>query len=302
MTSTATIDGPFRRQVATAVAHRDRLLPLVDAVAADMGPTHGARWRRVSAALASGDADTALVAAAADPAAWLPLFPADRPGGAHLARVLAEARQPLLRASTGWSLVAYPLIVVGVAGLVAMLLSVTVMPAFRRIFDDFGMQLPLITRVVLSISDLLAVAWVPVTVAGLATLLAGWWLTVRWNPRGPTVSGAFAGGLAGLVADGVPADEAVALAARGVGVRPAPRGHGVACLGAAGAAALRLPPERAGRVLEAIAACHADRRRGAVGAMAWLVGPLAVGVVGTIVALITAALFAPLIKLVTGLS
>jgi hypothetical protein len=299
MSAADTIDDPFRRQVAAAVAHRDRLLPLVDSVAADMGTPHGARWRRVSAALGSGDADRALVAAAADPGGWLPLFPADRDRGDRLTRVLAEARQPLLRAGTRWSLLAYPLIVVGVATFVAFLLSVTVMPAFRRIFDDFGMRLPLVTRVVLAATDLLATGWLPVTVAGLA-LLAGWWLAVRWNPRGPTVTAAFTRALAGLVAAGVPADEAVMLAARGVGV--APRAGLVPPLSAAAGAALRLPPAGAGRVLEAIAACHAERSRGVEGAMAWFVGPVAVGVVGMIVALLTAALFAPLIGLVTELS
>lgn len=297
-------DAALCRQVAAVVERRDALVPLVDAVAdsvaAEIGSGAGSRWRAVAAALASADPGRAVAAARTDPGAWLPLFPASAAGDAHLPRLLAEARRPLLRVGRRWSTLAYPLIVFGVATLVMVLLSITVMPAFRKLFDDFGLQLPLVTRIVLGITDVLASGWPAATLGGLA-LLAGWWLAVRRSPGGPAVTAGFTQALAGLVAGGVPADEAVALAARGVGVawpsrgKPPPLSH-------AARAALALPPATAGRVLEAVAACHEDRTRRAAAGMAWFVGPVAVGVMGTLVGLITAALFAPLIKLVVALS
>lgn len=292
------------RQVAAVHARRDAVVPILSAVAdsldAGAGSRAGQRYREGAAALASADPTRAIAAARSDPAAWLPLFPASSPVECQLPRLLAEARRPLARARRRWSALAYPLIVLGVATLVVAVLSMTVMPAFRKLFDDFGLQLPLLTRGVLAITDLFASGWIPATLGGVA-LVAGWWLAVRYRPGGPTVAAGFTEALAGLVAAGVPAAEAVALAARGVGVADAAPGD-PAPLSHAARAALTLPPATAGRVLEAVAACHADRARRSADGMAWFVGPLAVGVVGTIVGLITAALFAPLIKLVVALS
>lgn len=291
------------RHVAAVHARRDAVVPIVsilaDSLDAAIGSGAGQRYRDVAAALGSAAPARAIAAARSDPAAWLPLFPASSPVEARLPRLLAEARRPLAKARRRWSVLAYPLIVLGVATLVVAVLSMTVMPAFRQLFDDFGLQLPLVTRGVLAITDLLASGWIPATLGGVA-LFAGWWLAVRYSPDGPTVAAAFTEALAGLVAAGVPAAEAVALAARGVGVDTAPGEP--ASLTHAARAALALPPATAGRVLEAVAACHADRVRRSADGMAWFVGPLAVGVVGTIVGLVTAALFAPLIKLVVALS
>jgi uncharacterized membrane protein len=291
-------DAALCRRVAAVVERRDALVPLIDAVAdsvaAEIGFGAGSRWRAVAAALASADPGRAVAAAGTDPGAWLPLFPASAAGAAHLPRLLAEARRPLLRAGRRWSPLAYPLFVFGVATLVLVLLSITVMPAFRKPFDDFGLELPPVTQIVLGIG------WPAATLGGLA-LLAGWQLAVWRSPGGPAVTAGFTHALAGLVAGGVPADEAVALAARGVGVawpsrgKPPPLSH-------AARAALALPPATAGRVLEAVAACHEDRTRWAAAGMAWFVGPVLVGVMGVLVGLITAALFAPVIKLVVALS
>lgn len=303
MSTAAGADDVWSRHVAAAVANRAALLPLVDAVADSLDAESGAgvsrRWRAVSVALASADPTRAAAAARSDPAAWLPLFPATEAAEKRLARLLGEARRPLLTSSRQWSALVYPLIVLGVATLVLFVLSVTVMPAFRKLFDDFGLQLPLVTRAVLIATDLLATGWLPAAVAGLA-LLAAWWLAVRYGPRGPTVTAGFTQALAGLVAAGVPADEAVVLAARGVG--QAGEGSGAAPLTHAAREALGLPPDSAGRVLDAVAECHADRTRRAAGGMAWFVGPVAVGLVGSFVGLVTMALFAPLIKLVVSLS
>ena len=296
---------PFDRAVAAAVAERTRLLPAVVALAAEIPGAPGARWRRLAGALESGDVTTALSAAHADPAAWLPLVPADGDAVVRLRRLLAEAREPLERAGGRWWLLAYPLVVAGLALVVLWLMSVLLMPTFRSLYDEFGLQLPGLAYVMLALADWLATGWIPLTLAGVA-LLSGWALAWRWSPRGPVVTAAFTRTLGDLVAAGLPTDTAVALAGRGVGVKrlhlPDAGAVPRAPLSHAALEALRLPEGARGPVLAALAACHADRRQGSQGMMEWLIGPVAVGVTGTLVGLVVVALFLPLFKLISALS
>ena len=55
-------------------------------------------------------------------------------------------------------------------------------------------------------------------------------------------------------------------------------------------------------LLVAIAECHRDRGRGGLSTTQWLIGPVAIGVVGIFVGFIVIALFMPLISLVNALS
>ncbi|NOY25913.1 MAG: type II secretion system inner membrane protein GspF [Oligoflexia bacterium] len=56
------------------------------------------------------------------------------------------------------SALTYPFLMGGVSGLIVLGLFVGVIPRIKRIFDSFGEGLPLVTRVILAISDF-AVAW-----------------------------------------------------------------------------------------------------------------------------------------------
>lgn len=53
----------------------------------------------------------------------------------------------------------YPVILLGVAGISVLILLTLVVPQFRPIFEEMGSALPLATRVVLTISDVLAAYW-----------------------------------------------------------------------------------------------------------------------------------------------
>jgi type II secretory pathway component PulF len=98
-----------------------------------------------------------------------------------LSRQRLERRRPLLLAVT------YPLVLfVGMAGVLLYVLAVLV-PGFRSLYEDFGVQLPLLTRGLLSASDFVVSVWPPLLLLlGLfAALWGGYWLLMR---RGWTLS------------------------------------------------------------------------------------------------------------------
>jgi type II secretory pathway component PulF len=66
--------------------------------------------------------------------------------------------------------------------------------------------------------------------------------------------------------------------------------------------ALSYEPHTANVLLSAIADCHQDRARGGLSATQWLIGPVAIGLVGVFVGFVVIALFMPLISLVNALS
>lgn len=57
------------------------------------------------------------------------------------------------------SALTYPLLMGGVSGLIVIGLFVGVIPRIKRIFDSFGEGLPLVTRIILGISDFIVAWW-----------------------------------------------------------------------------------------------------------------------------------------------
>jgi len=89
-------------------------------------------------------------------------------------------RAQSLRASVINALI-YPSIILFAVGLVVLVLLGYVVPQFVPVFQDMGAELPLITRMVLVVSDFLAVAWWTLPLAAFGVLV---WLRRTWrNPE-----------------------------------------------------------------------------------------------------------------------
>lgn len=76
-----------------------------------------------------------------------------------LARLAAMERAEVRLQSTRRALMAYPLVLSVVAGLVILGLMFFVLPQFAGVFDQFGMPLPVITQFLIRVSDELRSRW-----------------------------------------------------------------------------------------------------------------------------------------------
>lgn len=92
-----------------------------------------------------------------------------------LTRQRAEARRPLLLS------LAYPAALFVGVSLVLLAAFIFIIPQFRKIFDDFGSELPWLTRAVLFVSEFLLSFWGPLllflTFFGL--MFAAYWFLMR---------------------------------------------------------------------------------------------------------------------------
>ena len=291
------------RYVTDAVARHRDAASLAKAIGEDLPARQGRPWEVMAGVLASGDTKAARRAAAADTRCWLPLFAHRGEQPLRLDDLLDAAERPRSHVSLGWAAIAYPLIIVGMAILVVSLLSAMVVPLFAAMFADFGMQLPAATRAVISLAEFMATAWGPLLVAA-ALIAIGRWLVITRSPRGARAAETFTRSLASLTAAEIPRGDAIELAAAAARVRlataamPARRGP----MTTAALQALSYEPKAASVLLVAIAECHRDRGRGGLSTTQWLIGPVAIGVVGIFVGFIVIALFMPLISLVSALS
>jgi general secretion pathway protein F len=83
-----------------------------------------------------------------------------------------ESRMQLRNRMVG--ALAYPLVVLGASFAVALFLLVYVVPNMTRLLRDLNQPLPLITRIVVGVSEFLVEWWMPLLIAGAgAILLAG---------------------------------------------------------------------------------------------------------------------------------
>lgn len=288
------------RHVAAAIDRHQGIAPYVRLVAAALPPRERGSWQRMADALAAGDAAAGVAAARTTAACWVPLI-ATAAGDPRLeARILqAAVRAP--RGGGRWAALVPTLAAAGLALLVMLLLATTVLPLFETLFDDFGLQLPWLTRVTLAVGPAVRSLWQPAVVA---LVLGGilWWILAVQFPRRSAAVADFTRALARLVAGGVTDDDALVLAARVVAAPPVDPGSPTRPLTHAAVAALEAPSAAAAVLLDAVAECHDDRARGASSVGEWLVGPLAIGAVGLLVGATVLALFLPLVKLVSNLS
>lgn len=288
-------------QVATAIErHRDQA-GFVRLVAAELPRPDREGWRAVADALETGDVATGIASAEGSLGPWIPLFASPEGDPRLPARILQTAARPPRASGASWLLVAYPLVIgAGAVGLLAVF-SATVLAMFDAIFRDFGMTLPAVTRLLLAIGPFLTSIWQPLlVVAGLA--VAWWWLAVRLSAGSAAVTAAFTRSMARLVAAEMPTDEAVAIAAHVVGAKGPDAGQPRRPLTYAAAAALDFAPRTSAVLLDAVAACHEDRCRGATGVGQWLASVTLIVAVGLLVGFVAVGLLLPLFSLVSDLS
>lgn len=113
------------------------------------------------------------------------------------------AEQGRRRRSLHWTLwfaLSYPAFLLGIGLIVSSFLLIAIVPSFRKIFDDFGTELPVITKVIIEVSSLLVNYWpmilgflLVVSIAtGVAAITAGKWLVTRkWSPFIPVIGPLF---------------------------------------------------------------------------------------------------------------
>lgn len=113
------------------------------------------------------------------------------------------AEQGRRRRSLHWTLwfaLSYPLFLLGVGGAVSSFLMIGIVPDFKKIFDDFGTELPGMTKVIIAISNFQVNYWwivvgailVAVIAAFVVTLTTGDWLVTRkWSPFIPVIGPLF---------------------------------------------------------------------------------------------------------------
>ncbi|MBS0206938.1 MAG: type II secretion system F family protein [Planctomycetes bacterium] len=95
-----------------------------------------------------------------------------------------------------WTALTYPLMILAAAFLVTGFVMIAIVPRFRKIFEDFGTELPDVTKFTLAVSTVLASYWTwAVLVLGLLavgfliTLICGspWNSTRRWTQMIPLI-------------------------------------------------------------------------------------------------------------------
>lgn len=172
----------FTRQVATLV----QVTPLEEALRTIMRQTDQLQTRAVIALVHNGVVEGRRLseAMAAAPASFPPLYRAMVAAG-ETAGTLPEIldrlallleRQAQVRSKV-ISAIAYPAALAVVASLVIMALMIFVVPRVVEQFEDIGQALPLLTRMVIGVSALLANGWwlMLLAAAALGLLLARAW-------------------------------------------------------------------------------------------------------------------------------
>lgn len=329
----------LRSHMARVLERGRAIAPALRAYSEEMPSTRRRRQLlTVIEVLEHGNADEAAAALAALPEYWIPLLSAatsSRDPARVLREFLYESQQADDLRRQRWLTLAYPIAIASLAAAVMTALSFFVIPIFREMFYGFGLQLPYLTEVVLTVADWIvsgrALVVLAVIVAfGLLLWLAkrwfpstGRWLGDRWNlPFGRTTAIArFARFTADLIESGLAIPDALRVAAftshrgrlrrgawqlardieQGESQPPIDSWHPLtASIGYA--LQSNLPLGTRIHVLREISQCHADRARMRLSWTRGMAEPITIAVVGLFVGTIVIALFLPLVKLVEGLS
>jgi type IV pilus assembly protein PilC len=273
------------------------------------------------------------------PECWIPLFNAavtSRDPGQVLGEFLAESRRMDDLRQKWWLTLAYPLILAGLALAVMTVLSILVIPEFRAIFADFGLQLPWLTMFVVETAAFLS-TWGVALLIALGILLALLVLNAnRMLGRNPfawladrlplplgrrTAVARFARFVADLLEAGVKMPDALRIAGFTVnrarmrsaawqlandldstgGFSP-PAYQRRLTASVAYALAPDTPPESRVPLLREISNCQRERVRIGLSWTHGIVEPLAICAVGFVVGCTVVGLFLPLVMLMRGLS
>jgi protein transport protein HofC len=330
-------DEILRDRIAQVLEQRDTLAPALAAFAEEM-PTGLPRreLKRLASRLSEGATAEQLSQSPKLTAAWIPLLS----GGASLGStnflhdLFAESSRDSAMRTQRARILAYPLLVFGLAMVVLMLLCLIVVPTFSSIFDDFDMSLPGLSRLIVDFSNeirfhpgwfvTLLLLFPPlcffvlrlVISTGLPGLLFGG--LAKGSSRQVSAMASFVRRLAELLQAGFPLPTSLRLAGRA-------SGRGWLNREATSLAqktesstekpwSSKLPPIllyalRAGpggrpnlRLLQELAELYAERVRARFDWSSGFVPQFAILAVGFVVAVVVWAMLSPLVTLVNGLT
>jgi type II secretory pathway component PulF len=327
----------LRDRIDQLLQQRDTLAPALTAFAEEL-PTGRPRREltRLAARLGEGATADDLSQSPEMTAAWIPLLS----GGASLGSknflhdLFAETSRDSAVRTQRTRVLAYPLLVFALAMLVLILLCVTVVPGFSSMFDDFGMELPGLSRLIIDFSNeirfhpgrfvTLLLLFPPlclfliqlVIATGVPGFLFGG--LTKGNSRQVSAMASFIRRLAELLQAGFPLPMSLRLAGRASGrgrlKREAMSLAEKTESGAEKPWSSKFPPTllyalRAGpgggpniRLLQELAELYAERVRARFDWSSGFVPQLAILAVGFVVAIVVLALYLPLVELVNGLS
>ena len=335
-------DDQFLRERITAILEkRDALAPALEAFAEEMPVGRRRRdLRRFVARLRGGATVDELCQSKDLTTTWLPLLggTSSLKSGRFLSDLFSESSRENLESSQWTRLFAYPLFILVASIAVLVFLSVAVVPTFGDIFDDFELDLPGMTILVVSFSRLIRFHF------GLMLLItAGCVLTAyialrllkalkfpgrmfdtltNGSSRQLTVMATFVRRLAESLNTGLPLPTALRLAGQSSGTPWLLRESSALAQGlesgraddhrppwavslpASVVYALRAGPESEPnvRLLQEMAEIYAERVRNRFDWSTGFLPQISILVVGLVVAMVVIALFIPLVELINGLT
>lgn len=340
--SRAVDDHAWREQLVQMVKRGRELLPPLQAFAQELpvGP-HRRQLELLTSTLARDNitADEVSATLRSLPGYWIPLLAAataSRDPGRVLREFLRESQQAEDLRRQWWLTLAYPLLLIAIATAVLVGLSLLVIPVFREIFQGFGVRMPLLTRIVLTIGDWIASGKALIVIVTCLLLAVGLWQARRWLSSalrewwqdffatriGHFIAIArFSQFTADLLEAEVEPCHALRLAGLATGSGSIGRAANRVAASLDGSTedwqaknrsvltrtvhyALVSPQMNSARVrlLREISASHAERMRWRLSWTRGLIEPLAILVVGLIVGGVALALFYPMFQLIHGLS
>lgn len=330
----------LRSHIAAVLEISQQLVPALEAYAREL--PFGRQRRQLQSmcgVVASGNSERAAAALVESPEYWIPLLTAatsSNDPAQMLESFLSESRRVDEIRQQWWLTLAYPVALACLALLVMVGLSIFVIPEFGKIFEEFGLQLPKLTLVILSVALLLS-SWRGLVAAAILLAIVafmlllyyrwpvarvGWWSDRLRLPFGRRSALArFSSFTADLVEAGVNTSDALRIAGFTVNhsrlqlaawrLATELEKHGnrrseVAAVPLTAAVnyalATDVPSTTRVRLLRDISACHAERVRVGLSWTSGIVEPLGICLVGVVVGTVVVALFLPLVKLVEGLS
>ena len=284
------------------VRHRD-LARSLRAIADDLSPSRRQPWLDMAEILTTGNTPAACRAAVRQPAIWLPLLTSnDSDSCFDQLIVLATTPRRLSAIRRGSTL--YALVVTAGLLILLNLLARSVLPIFREMLESFQLELPVVTQLVLGIGTFLGDGKILLLcLAGAVAVIS---FVVLFRTRRARRRGLFVDSLGQLLAGGFTPPEALSLTATFAGIS----NHGMLQGRAdhwlqhspAATAAYSAAPAAVPTLLNALAENYADRAAQRQHTADWLLGPIAVVLMGFAVGFTTLVLFLPLIRLLEALS
>lgn len=296
-------DPALHQLVAAAVTRHRGLADALRAIADDLPPSRRRLWQQMAGLLTSGETAAACRAARRHPAAWLPLLTC-HDTDTCLDRLVVVATAPQHMPATRWGGTLYALVISTGSLIMLGLLTRSVLPIFDEMLVSFGVELPAVTQLILRFGRFIGNGGLLVVLLMAAAGMAVIAIRRRGGRSGRRELVATA--LEQLMAAGISSQEALPIAATLAGIAAPSTTSRLSAhryqLSPAIAAACSAAPTAAPALLGAVAANYADRSRHQRQTIEWLLGPVAVVLMGFAVGFTTLVLFLPLVRLVGVLS